>query len=290
MEVSFFHHHQEELKYLGIICKMKDLSDFGGVWRRTKLYEPIGTLGPEEEQLKDVLWIQSRNGYFIDIRYQDGASSHLKMKSFAGVGSFEESNFHFTWDRKFDFRAPGAPDIGLMRLLQGSSSDPLQLEEDGVLPGDDYREIWDRLSGSVVSTDFTARVVQTSGQTLKKQGLFLIVGDWFAITTSRTPQADTAALDAELKRVFDEAVEDPSASVKEYLWDYFCVVGSTATWEVIYSLHPELRGTSILPGRCAHPLLSALIQSASPSTADSASEWTWDVLEGVLPEALATTA
>jgi len=161
-------------QHLVVCFAMKELSSFGGVWRRTKLYEPIGSVGPEEEQLKDVLWIQSQNGYFIDIRYQHGATSHLKMKSFAGIGSFDESSCHFTWDRKFDFRAPGAPDIGLMRLLQGSSSDPLQLEEDGVLPGDDYREIWDRLSGSVSSSDVTARAVQRSCQgDVMRQGLFL---------------------------------------------------------------------------------------------------------------------
>lgn len=266
---------------------MKELSSFGGVWRRTKLYEPVGTVGPEEEQLKDVLWIQSRNGYFIDIRYQDGAISHLKMKSFAGIGSFDESSFHFTWDRKFDFRAPGAPDIGLMRLLQGSSSDPLQLEEDGVLPGDDYREIWDRLSGSVSSSDATAKAVLRSSQgDVMRQGLFLIVGDWFAITISRTFHLDTGVLDAELKRVFDESVEEPAAAVQEHLWDYLCVVGSTATWQVTYSLHPELRGTSILPGMCAHPVLSAFLQSASPAQAGHAPLWEWNVVDGTLPGAI----
>jgi len=267
---------------------MKELASFGGVWRRTKLYEPIGSVGPEEEQLKDVLWIQSQNGYFIDIRYQHGATSHLKMKSFAGIGSFDESSCHFTWDRKFDFRAPGAPDIGLMRLLQGSSSDPLQLEEDGVLPGDDYREIWDRLSGSVSSSDVTARAVQRSCQgDVMRQGLFLIVGDSFAITISRVSHPDAGSEDAELKRVFDESVEEPEAAVKEHLWDYLCVVGSTTTWKVTYSLHPELRGTSILPGQRTHPVLSAFLQSAIiPTQASDAPLWEWDVVEGALPSAI----
>lgn len=268
---------------------MKELLNFAGVWRRTTLFEPVGSLGPEEEQLKDVLWIQSRVGYFIDIRYQVGASSHLKMKSFAGIGSFEVTNCNFTWDRKFDFRAPGAPDVGLMRLLEGTPTDPLQLEEDGVLPGDDYREVWDRLTGSDASTDVTARLVQRGVDgVVSKTGLFLIVGDWFAITTSRAINDSEKSFEEKLKRVFDESVvEEPSKSVRQFLWDYVSVVGSTATWQVQYALHPELRGTSILPGQCTHPVLAALLKA--PSSDSTEPQWEWDVVDGALPAALLTT-
>ncbi len=269
---------------------MKDLVNFSGVWRRTKLFEPIGELGPEEEQLKDVVWIQARSGHFIDIRYQPGATDYLKMKSFAGVTSFETSSSHFTWTREFDFRAPGSPDIGLMRLLQGTVTDPLQLEEDGVLPGDDYREIWDRLPGSDGANGCTVRCIKkNSSGVVVKRGLFLVVGDWFALTVSRTLSENRAGQEAELKRIFDESDSAPTGEAKEYLWDYLCVVGSSTTWEVQYALHSELRNSSLLPGQVQHPELVSLFASllgSAEAEGEHTEKWEWDLVDGVIPSQL----
>lgn len=260
---------------------MKELANFAGVWQRTKLFEPVGELGPEEEQQKDVIWIQSKNGYFIDIRYQTGATSHLKIKSFAGVGSFEFSSMKFTWDRKFDFRAPGAPDVGLMRLLTGTVDNPTQLEEDGVLPGDDYREIWDKLA-SASDVDCTAVLSLKAGDGSEiKNGLFLLVGGWFAITLSRAITTATVSLERELKQVFDESIEVPSAEVNSYLNDYVCVVGSTDTWTIQYALQPHLRNTSILPGQCHASLLPIFGGEGSVTGV-----WEWNIVDGALPAVL----
>jgi len=263
---------------------MKDLAHFSGIWRRSKLFEPIGELGPEEEQLKDVIWIQARSGHFIDIRYQAGATDFLKMKSFAGSTSFETSNAHFTWTREYDFRAPGSPDIGLMRLLQGTVTNPLQLEEDGVLPGDDYREIWDRLPGSDGANGCTVRLIKKDASgVVVKSGLFLVVGDWFALTISRVLSENRAGQEAELKRIFDASDSTPAAEAKEYLWDYLCLVGSSTTWEVQYALHPELRNSSLLPGQVQHPELVSLFAVAEGEYKE---KWEWDVVDGVIPAQL----
>lgn len=274
---------------------MNELRNFSGVWKRTKLFEPIGELGPEEEQLKDVIWIQARSGDFIDIRYHAGATEYLKMKSFAGVTSFDGSSAHFTWKREFDFRTPGSPDIGLMRLLKGTATDPQQLEEDGVLPGDDYREIWDRLAGSNISNDCAIRLVKKgAGGEVVKRGLFLVVGDWFALTTSRALGGDRSNQEeAELKRIFDEFDEAPTTATSNYLWDYLCVVGSTTSWEIQYALHPELRKSSLLPNQVRHPELVSLFASLGPTSKATTGgdtkhtgQWEWDVVDGVIPAEL----
>lgn len=255
------------------------------------LYEPVGSLGPEEEQLKNVIWVQSRAGQFIDIRYQDGVTIHSKMKSFAGEGSFDSATQYFTWRRDFDFRPPGSPDVGLMRVLQGSVGDPHQLEEDGVLPGDDYREIWDKLSGSNdVGSDCSVRLLQKLPDgSVDREGLFLIVGTWFALTLSR-PRSKSAAGEQQLRDIFaDGGKAEESFPEDSYLWEYVTALGHTTSWEVQFALHSAIRGASLLPGRCTHPSLAALFttDNNSSTTSSGGGQWYWEVLHGTLPAALA---
>lgn len=268
---------------------MQSVEGFSGVWKRTVLYEPVGVLGPEEEQLKNVIWVQSRNGTFIDIRYQEGVTIHSKMKSFAGEGSFVPSTSLFTWRRDFDFRPPGAPDVGLMRVLKGSCENPLQLEEDGVLPGDDYREIWDKLSPSSDSTDCTVRLYKKSPEdAVEREGLFLIVGSWFAVTLAR-PHSEAGA--QQLQSLFASGSTTEEVCPEEsYVWTHVCAMGSSVTWQVQYALHSAMRGDCLLPGQCAHPALAQLFDnSASNCGSDSnAGTWHWEVVHGVLPAAIAS--
>jgi hypothetical protein len=275
---------------------MWTVENFSGVWKRTLLYEPIGTVGPEEEQLKDVIWVQSKDGYFIDIRYQSGTIQHDKMKSFAGTGSFDANKTYFTWTRLFDFRTPGTPDIGLMRVLKGTQNDPEQLEEDGVLPGDDYREIWDLLSAPRLATDCTAKLrqVDASGR-VTREGLFLVVGDWFALTISRSGRDDSASV---LQTAFSSS--DTSATVMNnnaedstYVWSYVAVMGSSSTWEVTHSLHPQLRGRTFGPdlaAACAGP--EAGVAAAAADTlkgvfSATGGDWQWEFVSGQAPQHLA---
>jgi hypothetical protein len=273
--------------------KMQSVADFAGVWKRTCLYEPIGSLGPEEEQLKDVIWVQARDGAFIDIRYQEGVTDYLRMKSFAGAGSYEPEKAHFTWTRKFDFRPPGSPDVGLMRVLKGSAVAPEQLEEDGVLPGDDYREIWDSLSAPE-EADCTAVLTQTNADgTVTRQGLFLVVGNWFAITLSR-PTSTSSAADLEtLQQAFsatDSSTIAEDANKSAYLWSYVAAMGSTSTWEVTHALHPSLRGQKLVAPTGEKSESGAGGQSAEldglfSSAADNM--WTWDFVTGYAPDNIA---
>jgi hypothetical protein len=274
---------------------MWTVDNFAGVWKRTLLYEPIGTVGPEEEQLKDVIWVQSKDGYFIDIRYQAGATQHGKMKSFAGTGSFDTDKIHFTWTRLHDFRTPGTPDIGLMRVLKGTQDNPEQLEEDGVLPGDDYREIWDLLSAPRLETDCSAKLRQVDASgTVIKEGLFLVVGDWFALTISRSVRNDSASV---LQTAFSSA--DTSATVMDnaddssYVWSYIAAMGSSATWEVTHSLHPQLRGRTLGPdlaAACAGPeagVAAAATDTLKAVFSATGAAWKWEFVSGQAPQHLA---
>lgn len=281
---------------------MNSVESFGGVWERTVLFEPVGVFGPEEEQLKNVIWVQSSNGMFIDIRYEDGETIHSKMKSFAGEGSFDPTSCLFTWTRNHDFRPPGPPDVGRMRVLKADAENLLQLEEDGVLPGDDYREIWDKICARNEHLDCSVRLRKKRiDGSVEREGLFLIVGTWFALTLARH-HSESAAL--QLQSIFAGEDSSKAESYPEgnYLWEHVCAMGSSATWEVQYALHSAMRGDSLHPARCAHPALAALfinttstssgninadeVGDSSTTTGDH-SRWYWDVVHGVLPSELA---
>ncbi len=71
------------------------------------------------------------------------------FKSFAGIGSFKHDgqvNGLFTWHRSIDYRPKGPPDVGRMMFLDQEHG---LLQEDGVVQGDDYREICKRLDGDM---------------------------------------------------------------------------------------------------------------------------------------------
>lgn len=256
---------------------MKCIEDFAGVWKRTVLYEPIGELGPEEEQRKDIIWIQGADGYFIDIRYEIGAQSHIQMKSFAGSGNYDSSTAHFTWSRTYDFRPAGSPDVGLMRVIKGSNHSPEQLEEDGVLPGDNYREIWDKISVGCSETDCTAKLswVDKEGVT-SREGIFLVVGDWFAVTLSRATKANSVDV---INKAFNSDV-NLTAEENEHLWEYVAAMGSSSTWEVRFALQPALRGVQLLPN-------TDTVSNPLSELFDAQSGWKWHFVSGKPPEALA---
>jgi len=132
-----------------------DVTVFAGVWSRIQLYEPmISESACDDTSL--VLWVQAPTGEFVDLRWlgQLGKSKSVEdwnvrcFKSFAGIGSVEHNGGDciFTWKREIDYRPTGPPDVGKMLFLD---QDLQLLQEDGVLAGDDYREIWKRLDGNM---------------------------------------------------------------------------------------------------------------------------------------------
>jgi hypothetical protein len=243
-------------------------NSFRGVWRRTELYEPRGHLGPAADREKIVIWVQSKCGLFIDIRVcpnMEDNSNPLNLKSFAGTGKYDSALQHFTWTRVIDFRPPGAPDVGLMNFTS-----PRVLEEDGVLPGDDFKEIWTQQLDNVDSSsgDFVSELQSSCG---KRKGYFLVVGDYFAFTLSRESVLTTDKLNS-----YFDGESSLSAEENEQLMNHVCVMGRTNNWKVVYSLDNTSVGTVILPG---HSATSALL---------SALQWT--PVEGSVPDALAPLA
>ena len=238
---------------------------FRGVWKRTELFEPRGTLGPEDERQKIVLWVQSSSGIFIDIRVCQSLESNsdpLNVKSFAGVGEYDESLKHFTWTRCMDFRPPGAPDVGLMNFTS-----PDVVEEDGVLPGDDFKEIWTQQLQSTEADpndDFVSVVRTASG---KRKGYFLVVGDYFAFALSR----DGFVNYDKMSSYFNGEV-DLESDEKSTIMSYTCLLGRTSDWKVSYSLNQTFLGCSMLPGESKISELLGTLQ--------------WGVVDGTLPQAL----
>jgi hypothetical protein len=168
------------------------LESFSGAWQRTLLYEPHDAVVPHEQSAVQVFWLQSPCGLFVDLRQPTGALDlgAATFKSFAGMGSVEFDSLsqqcRFTWSRLVDFRPPGNPDVGNMIWLG-----PNLLQEDGILPGDDYREIWSRVSPASHSTiGVHLRCDDDPGA----RGVLVIIDSYVAFATQRTRSACLAAV------------------------------------------------------------------------------------------------
>lgn len=85
-----------------------NVNDFRGLWKRTKLFEPLNSTHTSENG-KLVLWFQSPCGIFIDLRvYLESIQIHT-TKSFSGRISFDYVRNLLTWTRFIDYRLPGTP-------------------------------------------------------------------------------------------------------------------------------------------------------------------------------------
>ena len=255
-----------------------DIQSFSGVWKRTKLYKPRGCLGPEDEQTKTVLWFQTSKGIFIDVRVDPALAAEsynpLLLKSFAGVATYDSSSQCITWNREIDYRPTGAPDIGLIQFLSND-----EIEEDGVLPGDDYKEIWRRVTKSDSTSDFVAKVTYQveegpSGST--QFGYFIVLSDRFAFTLSKPQISDQDVTDAQVEEFFNAQIP-LSTNLENYLKQYIAVVGNADTWLIDLSLDSELVGQYILPTSCEQsPKFKILFENIK-----------WEILDGCMPSALA---
>jgi hypothetical protein len=259
---------------------------FVGVWQRTRLDEPRGVLGPQEEQEKTVLWIQGQANLFIDLRiFQDRQIfNSLDLKSFSGEISYDNNESLMTWHRELDYRPLGPPDVGLIHFVSEN-----EIEEDGVLPGDDFKEIWKRITTKNDASDVSAKIsILNADDSLNRSGYFLIVGDTFALTLSRShlpSDEEQRELDLKLKNYFAEQTEldDKTAG---YLTEYVTIVGQVAgdassgsDWTIRFALHKEMIGTSIAnPEVCRHQALRSLLSSLS-----------WETVHGEVPSIFATT-
>lgn len=239
---------------------------FRGVWRRTELFEPKGQLGPAADREKVVIWVQSSCGLFIDIRVCPNVEDNtnpLNLKSFAGKGEYDSSLKHFTWTRVMDFRPPGNPDVGLVNF---TSTDVI--EEDGVLAGDDFKEIWTQQLDNVYLTnnsgDFVSEVQTLCG---KRKGYFFVVGDYFAFTLSRE-----SGLSADKMNGYFDGEGDMTAEETKLLMQHVCVMGRTTDWTILYTLDNSFLGCNVLPGQS---MISELLCSLR-----------WTEVEGLVPEAL----
>lgn len=237
------------------------MNKFCGVWKRTQNFEPIGTL-VEEDPNSVVLWLQSSCGAFIDIRVEKVAPLRT-YKSFCGFSSFDESNCWLTWDRQLDFRPLGAPDIGKIDWL----SDTV-IQEDGVLEGDDYREIWENLNGPDKSG--SESVLKLSGKDSSRTGCFLVVGEWFGLCISRA-DGPTPASDDTFRQYFSGAGGVDEEEVSRQLLDYTCVVGKTSDWTVLHSLDTFSIGSAVNSN--TSPLHQMILQMRVEVQSGSVPSW-----------------
>lgn len=233
------------------------------------MFEPRGQLGPDADREKIVLWMQSTCGLFIDIRVCPNIEDNnnpQNLKSFAGIGEYNCALKYFTWNRLLDFRPPGPPDIGLVNFTA-----PGVIEEDGVLPEDDFKEVWTQqidAKGLESCRDFVGEVQSKCGG---RRGYVMVVGDYFAFTLSR----ECILSDDRLQSYFEKTVELNDEEIGQVM-QHVCVMGKTTDWNVMYSLDTSLVGCCILPDSAGQQCsISALMASLR-----------WSVVQGCPPEAL----
>jgi hypothetical protein len=142
------------------------------------------------------------------------------FKSFAGIASCVDSKGMciFTWHRKIDYRPDGPPDVGKMAFLD---SERELLQEDGVLPGDDYREIWKRIDGNRHDS-FGGRCFLPESPHIPG-GFFVVSGRHvgIAVRFSLTYPLDESC---SLNNIFAEGKRCPTASEQDALDNYFSAV------------------------------------------------------------------
>lgn len=149
--------------------------------------------------------------------------------------------------------------MGLIRF-----TGPNNIEEDGVLPGDDYREMWWRFE-ETSANDFTASVSVTDSKTstTSQKGYFIRVGNVFAFTLNR-PDDMERQLDPEIRTYFSQTQDaplPPSEDLLLHLKKYVTVLGSCSDWKITHSLHPDMIGHSICLSECQHDMLSYLLRT-----------------------------
>lgn len=205
-----------------------------------------------------VIWIQSKSGYFIDIRLPS-LNNINRLKSFAGTATYNKETSLLIWNREIDFRLPGTPDVGIMSHLSS-----IQIQEDSGLPGDDYREIWDKLNKTKSidekEFDFSAKLIHKE---LNKLGFFIIIDDWFAFTLGKVNSNDdnidnnnivdeNVVSNEIIKDYFNKLINDNDLiqKIESYLMNYITVFGNINTTIIKYSLDSTLIDMNILSSSC----------------------------------------
>jgi hypothetical protein len=174
---------------------------------------------------------------FLDLRIP-ALRSPLNLKSFAGTGSYDEIKGEFTWTRTLDYRGPGIPDVGKMTMLTGTL-----LQEDGVLPGDNYREIW-----QLLSTGDAWRAEQLRHETDSRVGVFVRVGSYIGIAFGRPASVPDRIrpLSALLGAASESSLTEPEL---EYLSSYFGLIASidlvAHDAQILHSTKAAVEGRSV---------------------------------------------
>ena len=176
--------------------------------------------------------------------------------------SFDKHTAHLTWTRVIDYRPLSPPDVGKVKFLSENI-----LQEDGVLEGDDFTEIWEREPMTALEAELGSKSC-TAAELLgrKRKGYFVQVGNWFALTVSRDIKESTEISEKDLADSFDKA--DASELSKAYMLMHVCVAGSSQDWSITHALDPEMIGKSILDAT-----LSTLFRN-----------FEWVMAEGSLPD------
>jgi hypothetical protein len=193
--------------------------------------------------------LQAPTGEFVDLRWigQLGASRDASdwnvrcFKSFAGIGSCycDEAlkDCLFSWHRNIDYRPEGPPDVGRMVFLDEEHN---VLQEDGVLPGDDYREIWKRLDGNMRDS-FGGRCFLPNSA--DGQGFFVSSGKYVGVAV-RFASSYSEDQGLSLANIFVEGDRCPNAAEQLALDNYFGVIACDGV--VVCCSRPIWVGKSVL--------------------------------------------
>jgi len=263
-----------------------------GFWKRTLLLEPKSNPDEKESNI-DVQWIQSKSGLFIDLRIPKHVHhSQLlqQSKSFSGLSCFDSNTSILCWNRVLDFRAIPAEDAGVITDL-----DKNIIQEDSVLEGDDYREIWERIdeNDTKEQCDIACYLYSSSSpedsQARTLLGYFIQINNKYALSLNfrdddNNNKTSSPSIDS-LKQYFQcdqDLGSIESEQIESYLQKYLTCFGCTEDWKITHSLNPAHVGSC---------LDSVVIEhfSSSLSLIDVLKALQWEVACGSLPSFIATT-
>lgn len=137
-------------------------------------------------------------------------------------------------------------DVGKINFIENDI-----LQEDAYLPGDDFREIWERYSTQSFENDCAFEIL--SKVDLSILGYFLIVGEWFAFSIRRPEISPNGLTIFDCESVFLEDfntnINNTNTSIHsmiEYVQQHVTVAGKTDTWNIIYALDETAIGINFI--------------------------------------------
>jgi len=219
-----------------------------GLWRREVMIAPDGT----RDTTTEVFWLQSES-LFADLRvpadrpgggngfshYSDRELAQLaRMSGFGGV--LEVEGGVCRWRHELDYQPPGGAADEARYTLDGDI-----LVETGIHAN--YEEVWRR--ETPLGARFAAFRLAEDAERPGREGIFVVVGDYFLVIESRpSVLPEGASLTVLVEGDLAAGSRDLAMSRLDMRIAHGCAGGG---WPVLRSTFPWLEGVGLFEGRTA---------------------------------------